>query len=141
MTKASVMALRAWHAVLAGGFLVAFLTGDEDTYAMHLFAGYLVLAALAVRLVAALFAPAASMWRLGGRKGRNPLFTRMAVVVAAVVTVVAGTGWAADRIPALEHLHEGLSEGSAWVIAAHAVLVWLLMGGRGVIARLKARFA
>src|SRR3546814_9516429 len=27
--------LRLWHAVFAGGFLVAYLTADEDTYAMH----------------------------------------------------------------------------------------------------------
>ncbi|MGE5504564.1 MAG: hypothetical protein ACM31L_09090 [Actinomycetota bacterium] len=141
MTKLSIAALRGWHAVLAGGFLVAFLTGDEDTYGMHVFAGYLVLAVLGLRLVAALVAPAESPWRLGGRKGRNPMFARMAWVLAAVVAVVAGTGWMADRMPAFEHLHEGLSETSAWVIAAHVAAVWFLMGGRSLIGRLKARFA
>ncbi|MBF0374377.1 MAG: hypothetical protein HQL39_13310, partial [Alphaproteobacteria bacterium] len=30
--------LRPWHAVLAGGFLVAWATGDEDYYSMHVFA-------------------------------------------------------------------------------------------------------
>ena len=35
------------HAAVSGAFLVAYLTGDEDTYGMHLFAGYAVLAALA----------------------------------------------------------------------------------------------
>ncbi|MBF0392938.1 MAG: hypothetical protein HQL38_09675, partial [Alphaproteobacteria bacterium] len=45
--------LRPWHAVLAGGFLVAWATGDEDYYSMHVFAGYVVLAAIAVRLAAA----------------------------------------------------------------------------------------
>ena len=40
--------LKLWHAWLAGGYLVAYVTADEDTYAMHLFAGYAVLAAIAV---------------------------------------------------------------------------------------------
>ncbi|MEI8396865.1 MAG: hypothetical protein WCF85_19185, partial [Rhodospirillaceae bacterium] len=38
------------HALLSGAFLVAYATGDEDTYAMHLAAGYLLLVVLTVRI-------------------------------------------------------------------------------------------
>src|SRR3546814_3678244 len=56
--------LRLWHAVFAGGFLVAYLTADEDTYAMHQFAGYVVLAALALRLAVGLLTPVGHPLRL-----------------------------------------------------------------------------
>ena len=46
--------LRLWHAALAGGFLVAYVTADEDTYAMHVFSGYWVVGAIASRLLLAL---------------------------------------------------------------------------------------
>lgn len=59
IAKLSLPLLRLWHAALAGGFLVAYLTADEDTYALHLFAGYVVLAAIAVRLLVGVFAPPA----------------------------------------------------------------------------------
>lgn len=31
--------LFGWHAIISGAFIVAYLSGDEDTYAMHQFAG------------------------------------------------------------------------------------------------------
>ena len=52
--------LKLWHAWVGGGFLVAYVTADEDTYAMHQFAGYAVLAAIIVRLLAAMAATGAS---------------------------------------------------------------------------------
>lgn len=131
-------AVRLWHALLAGGFLVAFLTGDEDTYAMHLFSGYLVLAAVAARLLAAGAAPAGSPLKLKGLPQRKPVLTWMAVALIALVGVVAATGAVADVVPLVEDLHEGISEASPWVIGAHVALVWALMGGgRALVARLK----
>lgn len=41
--------LLVFHAAISGAFLVAYLTGDEDTYGMHVFSGYTVLGAIAVR--------------------------------------------------------------------------------------------
>ena len=56
--------LKGWHAWLAGSFLVAYVTADENTYAMHQFAGYAVLAAIVARLAGGLLAPAGSPLRL-----------------------------------------------------------------------------
>ena len=56
--------LFGWHAIISGAFIVAYLSGDEDAYAMHQFAGYTVLAALALRLIAAIVAPEGSPLRL-----------------------------------------------------------------------------
>ncbi len=44
-TAAEMNALLAFHATLSGAFIVAYFTGDEDTYGMHVFAGYAVLIA------------------------------------------------------------------------------------------------
>ena len=98
--------LKGWHAWLAGSFLVAYVTADENTYAMHQFAGYAVLAAIVARLVGGLLAPAGSPLRLprpdtkatlawlSSGKGRHPLFAWSAVVLLAVVesAVVDGIG-------------------------------------------------
>ena len=75
-----------WHAWLGGGYLVAYLTADEDTYGMHLFAGYAVLVAIAVRVLMGLIAPNSKLlklprpkfsslrdWFSSGR-GRHPFF-------------------------------------------------------------------
>ena len=59
-----------WHAWLGGGYLVAYLTADEDTYGMHLFAGYAVLAAVVVRLLAGLIAPNAAVFAIGSAVAR-----------------------------------------------------------------------
>jgi hypothetical protein len=127
-------ALRLWHAVLAGGFVVAYVTADEDTYAMHLFAGYLVLAALALRLAVGVLAPESSPLRLARR--RKAVFNWMAAVVLAAVAAAGLTGWLADAVPAVEDLHEGLSQTSLWVVVGHGALVWFLMGGRALMAKL-----
>jgi len=130
--------LLLFHAVLSGSFLVAYLTGDEDTYGMHLFAGYTVLAALGSRLAVALLAPAGSplalprpsmsptfAWlrRLAAGDGqalraRSPLYPWMAVVMLAFAALVAAKA-----------LHEAAAELTPAVIIVHisvaAVLHWL----------------
>ena len=133
--------LRVWHALLAGGFLVAYLTGDENTYSMHVFAGYMVLAALVLRPLLALGAPANSPLRLPRpslsalarwwqeRRGRNPLLPWMAVAVLVGVVVSAVTGALADGASWLEHPHEALSEAALWVIVAHVAMVFAIFGG------------
>src|SRR5512139_4113605 len=113
--------LKAWHAWLAGSFLVAYLTADENTYAMHQFAGYAVLAAIVARLVGGLLAPAGSPLRLprpdlraawawlSTRKGRHPLFAWFAATLLAVVGLAALTGALADNAAWMEHPHEAIA--------------------------------
>mgnify|MGYP000976680866 FL=1 len=113
-TRLDVTILRLWHAAMAGGFLVAWLTGDEDTYAMHVFSGYAVLAAVAIRLVLGLSAPSGSPLRLprpslaatlewlGRRRGRNPLHAWLGAAVLAAVGLAAATGAIADVVLWLE---------------------------------------
>lgn len=138
--------LRIWHAVFAGGYLVAYLTADEDTYAMHQFAGYLVLTALAVRLAFGLLAPVGHPLRLprpslndirtwlGRRRGRNPLFAWFAVALLAVVGVAAISGAVADYLPPVEDLHEAVAESSLWLIFAHIAFVTVMYSGRRIKA-------
>lgn len=134
--------LRIWHAIFAGGYLVAYLTADEDTYLMHKFAGYLVLTALAVRLIAGLLAPVGHPLRLprpsvqdlriwlGRRRGRSPLFAWFAVALLAIVGVAAISGVAADYLPPVEDLHEAVAESSLWLIFGHIAFVTVIYAGR-----------
>lgn len=128
-------AVRLWHAVLVGGFAVAYLTGDEDTYAMHLFAGWLVVGVVALRLLAGLMAPQGSPLRLS-RPNRPRLFA-WSIIAALAATALAGvSGVAADAVPMLEDLHEGLAESSLWVALAHVAVAVLVFKGRKWLARL-----
>lgn len=138
--------LLLFHATVSGAFLVAYFSGDEDTYGIHVVAGYAVAAALALRLIAALLAPAGSVlawprprfdaladWtrRLvrgepRARRQRSPLFAFMAVIVLAAATLATTSGIGADFLPDLEDLHEGLSEFALWIAAAHVATVLAL---------------
>lgn len=144
-----LLALRLWHALLFGAFVVAYLTGDEDTYDMHFFAGYVVLGAIALRLIMAAAAPAGSPLRLarpsltamlerlrGGGKGRNPVFAWMAAIVLFTVGLAAALGALADPLVWLEDVHEGISEFSLWVVLGHVAVIVFLFQGRRLLARL-----
>lgn len=131
--------LRMWHAALAGGFVVAFATGDEDTYRMHLFAGWWVVGAVALRLAAGLAAPAGSPLALTGTLGRKPVMRWMAALLLAVVAAAGLSGVAADVIPMLEDPHEAVSQASAWVVLAHVAVVVAVFRGRWLLQRLKLR--
>lgn len=144
--------LKAWHAWVAGGFLVAYLKADEDTYAMHQFAGYAVLAAIAVRLAAGLLVASPSplglprpSWRtarqwLATRKGRHPLFAWFAAALLAVVGLAALSGALADGAGWLEHPHEAIAELSLWLIVGHIVFVTWMYGARKWLGRISSRF-
>lgn len=134
--------LFGWHAILSGAFVVAYLSGDEDTYAMHQFAGYMVLAAVAVRLLAVMLAPEGSPLRLrrpalapvrnwiSGMLGhrhetlpRRPLLALAAVVLLIFAGVAAGSGAIADFVPRVEDVHGALGELAPWIILAHVAMV------------------
>ena len=121
-----------WHATFSGGFIVAYVS--EDIYAMHLFAGYLVLAAVVVRVLAGLLArpksplslpnpmAATRIWLekfTAGGKARNPLLAWIAVALLGVVGLAAATGGMADVFPALKDLHEAVAEFTPVVIFGH----------------------
>jgi cytochrome b len=149
--------LKAWHAWLAGSWLVAYLTADENTYAMHQFAGYAVLAAIVARLAAGLLAPAGSPLRLprldlaaarawlssreGRHRGRHPLFAWFAVTLLAVVGTAALSGAVADYAAWMEHPHEAVAEASLWVIVGHIAFVTWMYAGRKAIAGAVSRLA
>lgn len=151
LKKYAFILLHLWHAVLAGGFLVAYVTADEDTYAMHLFAGYTVLAAIAIRLLVGMLVPAGNIWRLprpslsatlawfGRRRGRNPFFAWFAVALLGSVGLAAGTGALADAVTWLEDLHEGIAETSLWVIFGHIAFVTAIYNGRRIVAWISQR--
>lgn len=143
-----------WHAWLGGGYLVAYLTADEDSYGMHLFAGYAVLAAIVVRLLAGLIAPNSKLLKLprpkrgalrdwfGGGKGRHPLFAWFAAVLLAIVGAAAATGALSDSLMTwLEDPHEAISEASLWVIFGHIAFVTFMYGGRKVIRQAVTKLA
>lgn len=149
-TRAETGFLLLFHAALSGAFLAAWLTGDEDTYGMHLVTGYTVLAALGARLVAALLAPAGSPLALprpvtsptlawlrrliagetAARRARSPLHAWMAAVMLVFAALVAASGWLADRWPGLEDLHEAAAELTPAVIVAHVALAAALQALR-----------
>lgn len=121
--------VRLWHAALVGGFVVAYVTGDEDTYAMHLFSGWLTVALVALRLLAAWLAPANSPLRLH-RPNRSMLLTWSVYGALGAAAVAAFTGVIADALPKAEHLHKGLGEFSIWVALAHVAVAVLVIKGR-----------
>ncbi len=156
-TPGRLMFLFAFHAVLSGAFVVAYLTGDEDTYAMHQFAGYTALAALAVRGAAGLLMPVGPLrfprpsstatldWLRRAAFGdartwgqRSPLLAWMALALLAAVGAAALSGAVADFVVPMEKLHEALGEFSLPVVLAHVALVFALLGLKKAAA-LRAR--
>jgi mono/diheme cytochrome c family protein len=126
--KTQMRLVRLWHAALVGGFAVAYLTGDEDTYSMHLFAGWLVVGLVALRFAF----PLPLM-----RPNRPRLFNWgiLAALVMAGVAAISGVG--ADMLPWLEDLHEGLAGISLWVALAHVAAALVVFKGRKWLSRLK----
>lgn len=143
--------LKGWHAWLAGSFLVAYVTADENTYAMHQFAGYAVLVAIVARLAGGLLAPAGSPLRLprpdpkatlawlSSRHGRHPLFAWFAAALLLVIGLAALSGAVADSAAWMEHPHEAISEASLWVIFGHLAFVTWMYAGKKWVGRIAAR--
>lgn len=135
--------LFAFHAALSGAFLVAYVTGDEDTYGMHVIAGYTVLGALLVRLTAGALAPTGSPLCLPGprvaevgrymrrllsgelavRQERSPLYAWMAAILLIATGVAAVSGAITDFLPKLDHLHEALGKIALYLALGHIAIV------------------
>lgn len=135
-----------FHATISGAFLVAYFTGDEDTYGVHVVAGYAVVVALVLRLLAAIGAREGSVLRLPrpswaatadwtrrlssgearARKERSPLLPLMAAILLIGTALAASSGAAADFIVRLEDLHEALGEIALWLVVGHVAIVAVL---------------
>lgn len=126
--KTRMRLVRLWHAALVGGFAVAYLTGDEDTYSMHLFAGWLVVGLVALRFALPLKLV---------RPGRPRFFAWSILAALGMAGVAAISGVGADMLPWLEDLHEGLAATSLWLAVAHVAAALLVFKGRKWLARLK----
>ena len=128
--------LMLWHATFSGGFIVAYVS--EDIYAMHLFAGYLVLVAVIVRVLVGVLARPKSPLSLpnpmavtrtwlkkimAGGKARNPLLAWIAIALIITVGLAAATGGMADVFPVLGDLHEAVAEFTPIVIFGHIAIV------------------
>ncbi|MBC7952523.1 MAG: DUF1924 domain-containing protein [Rhodospirillaceae bacterium] len=120
--------VRLWHAALVGGFAVAYLTGDEDTYSMHLFAGWLVVGLVALRFILPLKLV---------RPNRPRYFTWGILAALGMSGAAALSGVGADVMPWLEDLHEGLAAASLWLILAHVAAALVVFKGRKWLARLR----
>lgn len=146
--KVQYSLLKTWHAWLAGSFAVAYLTADEDTYSMHVFSGYAVLAAIALRLLIGLLAQNSTLWRLprpridgvtawlAARKGRHPLFAWLAAALLVSIGLAAISGVLADGAAWMEDPHEALAQASLGVIFAHIAFVVFIYGGKRLLTRL-----
>lgn len=133
--RLQLKAIHLWHAALVGGFVVAYATGDEDTYAMHWFAGWWVTAMVALRLGAALFAKPGGMLSLTRPR---PAAMKISILAAlAVVGAAAVTGVAADVVVWLEDVHEAVAEMSLWLVLAHVAVAVAVLKGRRWLARLR----
>jgi hypothetical protein len=123
--------LMMFHGVLTGSILLTYLSGD-DVYFLHKFAGYVICAALLMRLAAALLAPKSSPLRLSLPKlfvrregGRSPVFAWMAVALITATAAAALSGLLADSV-GFKDLHEGLAEGilPIFIFAHMALVLW-----------------
>lgn len=145
-TAAEMGFLLFFHATISGAFFAAYLTGDEDTYGIHVFSGYAVLGAVALRLIIGLVASSAGPLRLPrpnlratgdymrrlvfgdarARTERSPLYAWMAVAMLIAAGLAAATGAVADFVVRLEDVHEFLGEFALWIALAHIAIVLVL---------------
>lgn len=145
-TTTEMAFLLLFHATLSGAFLVAYLTGDEDTYRMHVFSGYAALAALVVRAISGLAASEGSPLRFprpsveqvrhwvvrladgdrSARTARSPLIPWMAAALLIGIGATALSGAVADVVTSVEDLHEALGEAALWIVLGHIALVLAL---------------
>lgn len=152
--------LLGFHAVLAGAFAVAWFSGDEDTYHIHLIAGYAALLALTARFAAAIlnakgplawprpsrrdfftWIKAVSAGDRGAWARRSPALAWAAAVLLGTVSLAALSGLAADFYPAMEDPHEFFANLALAAVVGHVLLLLGLAGLKKAAAMLAAVLA
>jgi len=118
---------RIWHALLAGGFVVAYLTANEGFFGTcHEVVGIGVLGLLALRLVSTVI-PAGG--RLGLLRSGRHAWKRNAMAIVLLLGVLAATasGIPVADGPAALVLHARLSTLGMALVSLHATLMVLLI--------------
>lgn len=152
--------LLGFHAVLAGAFAVAWFSGDEDTYRIHLIAGYAALLALTVRFAAAfLNAKGPLAWPRPSRRDfftwikavsagdrgawgrRSPALAWAAALLLGAVSLAALSGLAADFFPVMEDPHEFFANLALAAVIGHVLLLLGLAGLKKAAAMLTVALA
>ncbi len=133
--------LLVWHGLFAGTYTIAYLTA-EGSEAVHAFTGYVALALLGIRLVAASLAGVRSPWGLPWAaaviwkpflrklaagdlsvfRNRTPL-APLSGLAALITMLVVGLAGLAAEFWDWEDLHEGVAEASLAIILTHIALV------------------
>lgn len=146
-TPRRLVFLLGFHAVLAGAFAVAWFSGDEDTYRIHLIAGYAALLALTARFAVAFFnAKGPLAWPRPSRRDfftwikavstgdrgawgrRSPALAWAAAALLATVSLAALSGLAADFYPVMEDPHEFFANLALAAVIGHVLLLLGLAG-------------
>lgn len=152
--------LLGFHAVLAGAFAVAWFSGDEDTYRIHLIAGYAALLALTARFAAAfLNAKGPLAWPRPSRRDfftwikavstgdrgawgrRSPALAWAAALLLGAVSLAALSGLAADFFPVMEDPHEFFANLALAAVIGHVLLLLGLAGLKKAAAMLTVALA
>ena len=147
--------LLGFHAVLAGAFAVAWFSGDEDTYRIHLIAGYAALLALTARFAAAFintkgplawprpsrrdfftWIKAVSTGDRGAWGRRSPALAWAAALLLGAVSLAALSGLAADFFPVMEDPHEFFANLALAAVIGHVLLLLGLAGLKKAAAML-----
>lgn len=114
--------VRWWHSGLIALFCVAWLSGDEDSYTLHQWAGYAVLILAGLRLASRWPRPGVGAAAARHAKGGAVLFGRLALAVLAGTVLAALSGVLADGVVWLEHPHEALATVALWLAVGHVSL-------------------
>lgn len=142
----SIGFLTIWHGLFSGGFFAAMLTGNHFYHA-HVFAGVLVIVAIAARLLVGTIMPSGHVLMfpfpsfrslMQGTNGfRRFVSHSMGLSVLIACGVVSLTGWFATEQNL--SVHAALSYLSLSLIGGHVVLVIVWQGWKKVESKFSAR--
>ena len=125
------------HALFIGCFAVAWFSGDEDTYAIHLFVGWLAIVLTILRLLLSRVSPERSPFNLK-RPAWKRVFRYGIWGLLALFALTGLSGLAADHWSRLDHLHEAIANITVWALVAHVALAVVIYAGRPLWTKAQA---